>query len=108
MESEELCTTNDDVYQDVSVETSVIDNDIKDTPSQLHRDDVDLTTLDSSVFELEVQTGHGIDYNTEDSDQEDDTMIEYISDHERNEGTKSTNKDEDDEIDYDDGDDLMM
>lgn len=59
MECDELCT-NDDVYQDVSVESSVIDNDIKGVPIQLHRDDVDSTTIDSSIVKLEDQIGYEI------------------------------------------------
>ena len=109
VESDEFCFTNDDVYQDVSVENRVIDNDIEDVPNQLHRGDEDSTILDFSVVEMEIQTGHGVDYNTEDSDQDDDTIVDYISDHERNEGTKCINKDEDNETDYDDEDnDLIM
>ncbi|KAK6793730.1 hypothetical protein RDI58_007183 [Solanum bulbocastanum] len=54
VESDESCTTNDDVYQDVSVECILIDNDIEDVSSQLHRDDVNLTILDSSIVKMEV------------------------------------------------------
>ncbi|KAK6796210.1 hypothetical protein RDI58_003911 [Solanum bulbocastanum] len=64
MESDELCSTNDDVYKDVSVESSVIDNDINDVPSQIHRGDGDSTLMDSNLVEMEIQTGHGVDYTT--------------------------------------------
>ena len=102
VESDEFCFTNDDVYQDVSVENRVIDNDIEDVPNQLHRGDEDSTILDFSIVEMEIQTGWGVDYNTEDSDQDDDIIVDYISYYERNEGTKRINKDEDNETDYDD------
>ncbi|XP_016571605.1 uncharacterized protein LOC107869617 [Capsicum annuum] len=54
--------------------------------SHLHRDDVDSITIDANIIELEAQTEYEVevDYNGEDSDQEDDTMVEYISDHEEN------------------------
>lgn len=72
--------------------------------SQLHRDDVDSITLDEIVIEIEAQTEHEveIDYSEDDSDQEDDTMIEYISDHEENEGNNSTGDDEVDVLGDDD------
>ena len=71
MESDEFLFTNVDVYQDVSVEIRVIDNDIEDVPNQLHRGDGDSTILDFSVVEMEIKTGNGVDYNTKDSDQDD-------------------------------------
>uniref|UniRef100_M1DYL9 Uncharacterized protein n=1 Tax=Solanum tuberosum TaxID=4113 RepID=M1DYL9_SOLTU len=54
----------------------------------------------------EAQTQHAveIDYSDDDFNQEDDTIIEYISDYEENEGNNSTN---DDEVDSTfDGDDI--
>ncbi|KAG5576586.1 hypothetical protein H5410_056720 [Solanum commersonii] len=50
----------------------------------------------AGYHENEVQTEHEveIDHNEDESDQEDDTVIEYISDHEENEGNTSTNDDE--------------
>ena len=58
---------------------------------------------------MEIQTGHGVDYNTKYFSQDDDTIVDYISDHERNEGTKRINKDDDNETDYvDDDNDLIM
>ncbi|KAH0696315.1 hypothetical protein KY289_013797 [Solanum tuberosum] len=86
VESDELHTT-DEVYQDVSMESNMIDVSIEDMPIQLHRDDIDSITLDSSAYELKVQTEHEVVYNTEDSDLEDDSIIEYISDLDRTEGT---------------------
>ena len=68
MESDKFYSTNDDVYQDVSVESSVVGNDIEDIPSKLHRGDGDSTILDFCLVEMEIQTGHGVDYTTEDSD----------------------------------------
>ncbi|KAG5601186.1 hypothetical protein H5410_032556, partial [Solanum commersonii] len=107
VESDELHTT-DEVYQDVSMESNMIDVSIEDMPIQLHRDDVDSITLDSSAFELKVQTEHEVGYNTEDSDLEDDTIIEYISDLDRTEGTKSIDKDEDGDTDDEDDIDFVM
>ncbi|WMV20265.1 hypothetical protein MTR67_013650 [Solanum verrucosum] len=86
VESDELHTT-DEVYQDVSMESNMIDVSIEDMPIQFHRDDVDSITLDSSAYEFKVQTEHEFGYNTEDSDLEDDSIIEYISDLDRTEGT---------------------
>ncbi|WMV19317.1 hypothetical protein MTR67_012702 [Solanum verrucosum] len=97
VENDELHTT-DEVYQDVSMESIMIDVSIEDMPIQLYRDDVDSITLDSSAFELKVQTEHEVGYNTKDSDIE-DTIIECISDLDRTEGTKSIDKDEDDDTD---------
>ncbi|KAG5571557.1 hypothetical protein H5410_061323 [Solanum commersonii] len=91
VESDELHTT-DYVYQDLSIE----------------RDDVDLITLDSSAFELKIQPGHEVGYNIKDSKLEDDTMIEYISDLDKNEGTKSTNNDEDGDRDDEDDIDFVI
>jgi len=107
VESDELHTTNE-VYQDVSMESNMIDVSIEDMPIQLHRDDVDSITWDSSAFELKVQTEHEVGYNTEDSDLEDDTIIEYISDLDRTEGTKSIDKDEDGDTDDEDDIDFVM
>ena len=36
------------------------------------------------------------------------TLVDYISDHERNEGTKRINKDEDNETNYDDDDNDLI
>ncbi|KAH0775077.1 hypothetical protein KY290_012214 [Solanum tuberosum] len=91
VESDELHTT-DDVYQDVSIE----------------RDGVHSITLDSSALELKIQTGHEVGYNIKDSDLEDDTMIEYISDLDKNEGTKSTNNNEDGDRDDEDDIDFVI
>ncbi|KAH0651751.1 hypothetical protein KY284_031663 [Solanum tuberosum] len=107
VESDELHTT-DEVYQDVSMENSMIDVSIEDMPIQLHRDDVDSIALDSSAFELKVQIEHEVGYNTKDSDLEDDTIIEYISDLDRTEGTKSIDKDEDGDTDDEDDIDFVM
>ncbi|KAG5590409.1 hypothetical protein H5410_040923 [Solanum commersonii] len=65
-------------------------------------------TLDANVMELQAQTQHAIeiDYNDDDCNQEDDTIIDYINDHEENEGNNSTN---DDEVDSTfDGDDICL
>ncbi|WMV25908.1 hypothetical protein MTR67_019293 [Solanum verrucosum] len=86
VESDELHII-DEVYQDVSMESNMIDVSIEDMPIQLHRDDVDSITLDSSAYELKVQTEHEVGYNTEDFDLEDDSIIEYISNLDRTEGT---------------------
>ncbi|KAG5580694.1 hypothetical protein H5410_051321 [Solanum commersonii] len=74
--------------------------------SQLHRDDVDSVILDANVIELEAQKEHEVHYNEENSDQEDETMIEYISDHEENGGNNSTNDNEADTTS--DGDDIGL
>ncbi|WMV25386.1 hypothetical protein MTR67_018771 [Solanum verrucosum] len=65
-----------------------------DMLSQLYRDDVDLVILDANVIELEAQKEHEVHYNKENSDQEDETMIEYISDHEENGCNNGTNDNE--------------
>uniref|UniRef100_M1DEX0 Uncharacterized protein n=1 Tax=Solanum tuberosum TaxID=4113 RepID=M1DEX0_SOLTU len=107
-ERDELHITNDEVYKDISLENDSIVNDTVDILSQLHRDDVDSIILDANVIKLEAQTEHEveIDHNEDDSNQEDDTMIEYVSDHEDNEGNTSTN---DDEVDSTcDGDDIGL
>ncbi|WMV19288.1 hypothetical protein MTR67_012673 [Solanum verrucosum] len=106
VESDELHIANDEVYQDISLENNSIVNDSVEILCQLHRDDIDSVTLDANVIELEAQTQHAveIDYSDDDCNQEDDTIIEYISDHEENEGNNSTN---DDEVDNTfDGDDI--
>ncbi|WMV24680.1 hypothetical protein MTR67_018065 [Solanum verrucosum] len=106
VESDELHIANDEVYQDISLENNSIVNDSVEILCQLHRDDIDSVTLDANVIELESQTQHAveIDYSDDDCNQEDDTIIEYISDHEENEGNNSTN---DDEVDSTfDGDDI--
>ncbi|KAG5631492.1 hypothetical protein H5410_003209 [Solanum commersonii] len=93
-ESDEVHIANDEVYQDISLENNSIVNDS--------------VTLDANVIELEAQTQHAveIDYSDDDYIQEDDTIIEYISDHEENEGNNSTN---DDEVDSTfDGDDIGL
>lgn len=97
--------TNDEVYQDVSLESNSIVNDTDNMLSQLHRDDVDSVTLDAYVIELEAQTEHEVGYDEENSDEEDDTMVEYISDHEENEGNEGNNSTNDDEVDITDDDD---
>ncbi|WMV49846.1 hypothetical protein MTR67_043231 [Solanum verrucosum] len=105
-ESAELHIANDEVYQDISLENNSIVNDSVEILCQLHRDDIDSVTLDANVIELESQTQYAveIDYSDDDCNQEDDTIIEYISDHEENEGNNSTN---DDEVDSTfDGDDI--
>ncbi|WMV33200.1 hypothetical protein MTR67_026585 [Solanum verrucosum] len=86
-ESDELHIANDEMYQDISLENKIV-NDSVEILCQLHRDDIDSVTLDANVIELEAQTQHAveIDYNDDDCNQEDDTIIEYISDHEENEG----------------------
>ncbi|PHU11680.1 26S protease regulatory subunit 7 [Capsicum chinense] len=63
-----------------------------DTLSQLNRNDVESTIIDANVIELEAQTEYEVevDYNGEDSDQEDKTMVEYISDNEENKGIKKS------------------
>jgi len=107
-ESDELHIANDEVYQDISLENNSIVNDSVEILCQLHRDDIDSVTLDANVIELEAQTQHAvkIDYSDDDCNQEDDTIIEYISDHEENEGNNSTN---DDEVDSTfDGDDIGL
>ncbi|PHU20003.1 hypothetical protein BC332_11154 [Capsicum chinense] len=89
VENNELPVTNAEVYQDTSLESKSIVNDTVDIWSHLHRDDVDSITIDANINELEAQTEYEVkvDYNGEDYDQEDDTMVEYISDHEENKGT---------------------
>ncbi|PHT36074.1 hypothetical protein CQW23_23774 [Capsicum baccatum] len=89
VENDELLVTNAEVYKDTSFESKSIVNDIVDMLSQLYRDDVESITIGANVIELEAQTEYKVevDYDEEDSDQEDDTMVEYISDHEENEGT---------------------
>ncbi|OIT21757.1 hypothetical protein A4A49_64625 [Nicotiana attenuata] len=94
--------TNDDVYQDVSVESNSIVNDTDNMLSQLHRDDVDSVTLDATIIELEE---HEVGYDEENFDEEDDTMVEYITDHEENEGNEGNNSTNDDEVDITDDDD---
>ncbi|XP_059289913.1 uncharacterized protein LOC132043449 [Lycium ferocissimum] len=106
--SDESHITNNDVYQDMSLESNLIVNDTVDMLSKLHRDDVEPITLDANVIELDAQTEPEVevDYIEEDSDQEDDTMVEYISDNEENEGNNSTNDDEADSTG--DGDDIGL
>ncbi|KAG5599974.1 hypothetical protein H5410_031344, partial [Solanum commersonii] len=86
-ESDELHIVNDEVYQDISLENDSIVNDSVEIFCQLHGDDIDSVTLDANVIELEAQTQHAveIDYSDDDCNKEDDTIIEYISDHEENE-----------------------
>ncbi|KAM3238172.1 hypothetical protein P3L10_013202 [Capsicum annuum] len=105
VENDELPVTNAKVYQDTSLESKSIVNDTVDIWSHLHRDDVDSITIDANIIELEAQTEYEVevDYNGEDSDQEDDTMVEYISDHEENKGNNSnTNNEADSTYDNDD------
>ncbi|WMV25412.1 hypothetical protein MTR67_018797 [Solanum verrucosum] len=77
-----------------------------DMLSQLYRDDVDSVILDANVIELEAQKEHEVHYNKENSDQEDETMIEYISDHEENGGNNGTNDNKADTAS--DGDDIGL
>ncbi|XP_060209378.1 uncharacterized protein LOC132636500 [Lycium barbarum] len=107
-ESDESHITNNDVYQDMSLESNSIVNDTVDMLSKLHRDDVEPITLYTNVIELEAQTKPEVevDYIEEDSDQEDETMVEYISDNEENGGNTSTNDDEADSTG--DGDDIGL
>ncbi|KAG5599745.1 hypothetical protein H5410_031115 [Solanum commersonii] len=85
IENNELHITNDEVYQDMSLESNSIVCDSVNMLSQLHRDDSDSVILDANVIELKAQKEHEVHYNEENSDQEDKTMIEYINDHEENE-----------------------
>ncbi|KAG5580273.1 hypothetical protein H5410_050900 [Solanum commersonii] len=105
-ESDELHITNDEVYQDMSLESNSIVCDTVDMLSQLHRDDVDSVILDANVIELEAQKEHEVHTNEENSNQEDETMIEYISDHEENGGNNGTNDNEADTTS--DGDDIGL
>ncbi|KAM3357980.1 hypothetical protein P3S68_020911 [Capsicum galapagoense] len=84
VENDELSVTNVEVYQDTSLESKSIVNDMVDMLSQLHRDNVKSITIDANLIELEAQTEYEVevDYNGKDSDQEDNTMVGYISDHE--------------------------
>ncbi|WMV51002.1 hypothetical protein MTR67_044387 [Solanum verrucosum] len=104
-ESDELHIANYEVYQDISLENNSIVNDSVEILCQLQRDDIDSVTLDANVIELEAQTQHTVEihYSDDDCNQEDDTIIEYISDHEENEGNNSTNDDEVDST-FDGGD----
>ncbi|KAH0647784.1 hypothetical protein KY285_033032 [Solanum tuberosum] len=104
--SDELHITNDEVYQDMSLESNSIVCDTVDMLSQLHRDDVDSVILDANVIELEAQKEHEVPYNEENSDQEDETMIENISDQEENGGNIDTNDNEADTTS--DGDDIGL
>ena len=67
-----------------------------DILSELLRDDVDSIILDANVieFETQIEQENEIDHNEDDSDQDHETMIEYISDHEEYEGNNSTDDDE--------------
>ncbi|PHT30379.1 hypothetical protein CQW23_30043 [Capsicum baccatum] len=108
VENDELLVTNAEVYQDTSLESKSIVNDIVDMLSQLYRDDVESITTGANVIELEAQTEYKVevDYDEEDSDKEDDTMVEYISDHEENDGNNSTTNNKADSIDDNDDIDL--
>ncbi|KAM3287709.1 protein like [Capsicum chacoense] len=92
LENDELPITNAEVYQDTSLESKSIADYTVSILSQLHRDDVESITIDANIIELESQIEYkvDVDYNGEDSYQEDDTMVEYISDHEENESNNST------------------
>ncbi|KAM3281765.1 hypothetical protein P3S67_027412 [Capsicum chacoense] len=105
VENNELLVRNVEVYQDTSLESKSIVNDTVDMLSQLYRDDVGSITIGANIIELVAQTEYKVefDYNGEDSDQEDDTMVEYISDHKENEGNNSTTNNEADSTD-DNGD----
>ncbi|KAH0655646.1 hypothetical protein KY285_030528 [Solanum tuberosum] len=105
-ESDVLHITNDEVYQDMLLESNSIVCDTVDMLSQLHRDDVDSVILDANVIELEAQKEHDVHYNEENSDQEGETMIEYISDHEENRGNTGANDNEADTTS--DGDDIGL
>ncbi|KAK6789448.1 hypothetical protein RDI58_013247 [Solanum bulbocastanum] len=105
-ESDELHIKNDEVYQDMSLESNSIVCDTVDMLSQLHRDDVDFVILDANVIELEAQKEQEVHYNEENSDQENETMIEYISDHDENEDNNGTNDNEADTTS--DGDDIGL
>ncbi|KAF3637537.1 Mediator of RNA polymerase II transcription subunit 19a [Capsicum annuum] len=87
VENDELPVTNAEVYQDMSLESKSIVNDIVDILIQLHTDDVESITIDANIIELEAQTEYKVevDYSGEDFDQENDTMNEYINDHKENE-----------------------
>lgn len=96
------------MYQDISFENNSIVNDTVDILSKLHRDDVDLISLDSNVSESKAQIEQEveIDNNEDDSDQDDDSMIEYISDDVFNEGNTSI---DDEEVDSTcDGDNIYL
>ncbi|XP_060182468.1 uncharacterized protein LOC132612162 [Lycium barbarum] len=69
-ESDESHIINNDVYQDMSLESNLIVNDTVDMLSKLHRDDVEPITLDANVIELDGQTEPEVevDYIEEDSD----------------------------------------
>ncbi|KAF3662503.1 putative late blight resistance protein -like protein R1B-14-like isoform X1 [Capsicum annuum] len=108
VENDEFLVTNAEVYHDTSLESKSIVNDTVDILSQLYRDNVESITIGANVIELEAQTEYKVevDYDEEDSDQEEDTMVEYISDHEDNEGNNSTTNNEVDSIDDNDDIDL--
>ncbi|KAM3382492.1 hypothetical protein P3S68_008066 [Capsicum galapagoense] len=108
VENNELPVTNAEVYQDMSLESKSIVNDIVDILIQLHRDDVESITIDANIIELEAQTEYKVevDYNGEDFDQENDTMDEYINDYKENEGNNSTTNNEADSTNDNDDIDL--
>ncbi|KAM3359737.1 hypothetical protein P3S68_019448 [Capsicum galapagoense] len=98
VEIDEFPVTNAEVYQDTSLKSKSTVNDTVDMLSQLHRDNVELITIGADVVELEAQTEYEVevDYNGEDSNHEDRTMVKYISDHEENKGNNSTTNNETD------------
>ncbi|KAM3216684.1 hypothetical protein P3L10_026125 [Capsicum annuum] len=108
VENDELPVTNAEVYQDMSLESKSIVNDIVDILIQLHTDDVESITIDANIIELEAQTEYKVevDYSGEDFDQENDTMNEYINDHKENEGNNSTTNNEADSTNDNDDIDL--
>ncbi|KAM3247974.1 protein like [Capsicum annuum] len=68
--------------------------------SEVENDELPATNVelyqDTSFEKYEVE----VDYNGEDSDQEDDTMVEYSSDHEENEDNNSATNNESDSTDH--------
>ncbi|PHU19960.1 Protein disulfide isomerase-like 1-4 [Capsicum chinense] len=87
VKNDELLITNTEVYQDTSLESKSIVNATVDMLSQLYRDNVESIIIDANIIEFEAQTEYKVevDYDGEDSNQVDDTIVEYISDHENNE-----------------------
>ncbi|KAF3666492.1 putative late blight resistance protein -like protein R1B-14-like isoform X1 [Capsicum annuum] len=91
VKNDELLVTNTEVYQDTSLESKSIVNATVDMLSQLYRDNVESIIIDANTIEFEAQIEYKVevDYDGDDSDQVDDTIVEYISDHEKNEGFSS-------------------
>ncbi|KAM3265739.1 hypothetical protein P3L10_002733 [Capsicum annuum] len=65
VENDELSITNVEVYQDTSLESKSIVNDMVDMLSQLHRDNVKSITIDANLIEFLAQTEYEVevDYN---------------------------------------------